>query len=161
MDEIKQSGRSLDLALDGQCDSPGHNASYNTVSAMDVSNNKILNFRIVHVKVSSRLILFKGISSFFDFITYFLFIFLTYFLQEVTSSQAMEKEAFIRCVTDIQENLLVPIRVISTDRHASIKKLMRTDPRFTNILNQFDAWHIGKGLIKKLLKLRRKKVCDI
>ena len=78
-------------------------------------------------------------------------------MQEVTSSQAMEKEAFIRCVTDIQENLLVPIRVISTDRHASIKKLMRTDPRFTNILHQFDAWHIGKGLIKKLLKASKKK----
>ena len=63
VDEIKQSGRSLDLALDGQCDSPGHNASYNTVSAMDVSNNKILYFRIVHVKVS-RLILLKAYHHF-------------------------------------------------------------------------------------------------
>lgn len=49
--EILQSGRSLELAVDGQCDSPGHNATYSTVSAMDTLTNKILNFKIVHVKV--------------------------------------------------------------------------------------------------------------
>lgn len=41
------------LAVDGQRDSPGHNAIYNTVSAMDVDSNKIVNFNIVHVKVST------------------------------------------------------------------------------------------------------------
>ena len=41
----------LKLAFDGQCDSPGHNAMYNTVSAIDTATNKLINFKIIHVKV--------------------------------------------------------------------------------------------------------------
>ena len=51
IEEITASGRNLQLAVDGQCDTPGHNATYSTVSAMDSETNKLLNFRIVHVKV--------------------------------------------------------------------------------------------------------------
>ena len=51
IEEIKWSGRMLELALDGQCDSPGHNAPYNTVSAIDTATNKLINFRVVHVKI--------------------------------------------------------------------------------------------------------------
>jgi len=36
----------------------------------------------------------------------------------------MEKEGFIRCVDILEQNL--SIDAISTDRHPSIKKLMRT-----------------------------------
>ena len=35
IEEIKKCGRVLELAVDGQCDSPGHSATYNTVSAID------------------------------------------------------------------------------------------------------------------------------
>ena len=80
------------------------------------------------------------------------------FLQEVTSSQAMEKEGFIHCVNDIQDDLFLPIRLISTDRHPSIKKLMRVDDRYNHIIHQFDPWHIGKSIIKKLLQASRKQV---
>ena len=59
INEIQESGRSIDLAVDGQCDSPGHNATYCTVTAMDTFTNKVLNFRIVHVKVS--LCYFQGL----------------------------------------------------------------------------------------------------
>ena len=52
INEIRESGRSLYLAVDGQCDSPGHNATYNTVTMLDTETNKILDFSIVHVKVS-------------------------------------------------------------------------------------------------------------
>ena len=51
--EILESKRSLVLAADGQCDSPGHNATYNTVSMLDTETNKILDFKIVHVRVST------------------------------------------------------------------------------------------------------------
>ena len=61
IDQIITSGRSLELAVDGQCDTPGHNATYSTVSAMDCETNKILNFRIIHVKVQ---LLAYRISSF-------------------------------------------------------------------------------------------------
>ena len=55
IEDIIASGRKLELAIDGQCDSPGHNASYSTVTAMDTFNNKVLNFKIVHVKVRRAL----------------------------------------------------------------------------------------------------------
>ena len=38
------------LNSDGQCDSPGHSATYNTVSAIDAETNKVINFRVVNVK---------------------------------------------------------------------------------------------------------------
>ena len=38
----------LELALDGHCDS-------HTVSAIDTTTNKLINFRVVHVKVSNYL----------------------------------------------------------------------------------------------------------
>ena len=51
IEEIKSKNRALSLGMDGQCDSPGHNATYSTVSAMDSHTNKILHFQIIHVKV--------------------------------------------------------------------------------------------------------------
>ena len=45
----------LELALDGQCDSPGHNATYNTISAIYTTINKLINLRVVHVKVCNYL----------------------------------------------------------------------------------------------------------
>ena len=52
-EEIRESGRTLSLAVDGQCDSPGHNATYNTATTLEVKTNKVLDFKIVHVKVRS------------------------------------------------------------------------------------------------------------
>lgn len=40
----------LQLAIDGQCDSPGHSATYCTVSAVDTITEKILDFNVVDVK---------------------------------------------------------------------------------------------------------------
>ena len=49
--KIKKYGRVLELAVDGQSDSPGHSATYNTVSANDAETNKVINFRVGYVKV--------------------------------------------------------------------------------------------------------------
>ena len=57
----------LELALDGQCDSPGHNATYSTVSAIDTATNKLINFRVVHVKVCKYLNETTHYVSFCDF----------------------------------------------------------------------------------------------
>lgn len=69
----------------------------------------------------------------------------------------MEKEGFIRCIENIKDGLDVDIHAISTDRHNQIKKLMRVDERFNNIIHQFDPWHIAKGMSKKLSKASKKK----
>ena len=39
-EEIREPGGMLPLALDGQCDSPGHNATYNTVTAQELKQIK-------------------------------------------------------------------------------------------------------------------------
>ena len=69
----------------------------------------------------------------------------------------MEKEAFVRCILDILNVMDLPVRVISTYRHTGIKKLMRTEERFQDILHQFDPWHVGKSLLKKFMKASQKK----
>ena len=73
-------------------------------------------------------------------------------LQEVTSFQAMEKEAFIRCINNIHHLQNLPIKMLSTDRHVSIKKLMKTDERFKHIEHQFDPWHLAKGILEKIMQ---------
>ena len=46
-------------------------------------------------------------------------------------------------IMDILNVMDLSIRILSTDRHVSIKKLMKTDERFRHILNQFDPCHVG------------------
>ena len=83
-----------------------------------------------------------------------------FYLQEVTSSQAMEKEAFIRCINNIHHSQNLPIKMLSTDRNLSIKKL-KIDERFKHIKHQFDPWHVAKGYWKKKCNLRQPKVSII
>ena len=76
---------------------------------------------------------------------------------QCASCVAMEKEAFTRCMWNILNVMDLPIRVVSRDTHVSIKKLMKTNERFRNILHQFDPWHVGKSIFKKIMKASRKK----
>ena len=64
----------------------------------------------------------------------------------------MEREAFIRCINNIHHSQNLPIKMLSTDRHVSIKKLMKTDERFKHIERQFDPWHVAKGIFKKIMQ---------
>ena len=66
----------------------------------------------------------------------------------------MEKEGFIRCVDTISKHH--DVRMISTDRHNQIKKLMRSD-KYKDIIHQFDPWHVAKSILKKLIKASKKK----
>ena len=69
----------------------------------------------------------------------------------------MEKEAFTRSLHHILSKFKLDVSVVSTDRHRSIKCLMRTDKRFKHIEHQFDPWHIAKGLLKKIMDAAKKK----
>ena len=82
--------------------------------------------------------------------------FLLFSFQEVTSSVAMEKEGFTRCMLDILNVLDLPIRVVSTDKYVSIKKLMKTDERFRHIFHQFDIWHVEESILKTIMKASQK-----
>ena len=70
-------------------------------------------------------------------------------LQELTSSQGMEKEAFIRSINNIHYSQNLPIKILSTERHVSRKKLMKTDEKFKHIEHQFDPWHVANRILKK------------
>ena len=42
LEEIKKCEEPVAISCDGQCDSPGHNATYCTVTSMDVKTNKVI-----------------------------------------------------------------------------------------------------------------------
>ena len=64
---------------------------------------------------------------------------------EVTSSNAMEKEGFERCIQDLAREE-VTIKRIATDRHTSISSSMKKD--HGEIDHQYDAWHFSKWVTK-------------
>ena len=69
----------------------------------------------------------------------------------------MELEGFVRCVDQVEEEK--EIDSVATDRHAMIKKRMRTS--YSHIKHRFDPWHVAKGISKKLTKLSKKKGMSI
>ena len=73
---------------------------------------------------------------------------------EVTSSNAMEKEGFQRCVKYLQDNN-IKINRIATDRHTSIAKEMRKNQK--KIKHQYDTWHMSKWVVKQLNKKAKKR----
>lgn len=50
MREIRLDNRPVELGIDGQCDSPGHSATYCTVTAIDVKTEKVLDINVLDVK---------------------------------------------------------------------------------------------------------------
>jgi len=77
---------------------------------------------------------------------------------EVTSSNAMEKEGFERCLARLQAED-VTIRRIATDRHTSISSAMNKEHK--EIKHQFDVWHLSKWVVKQLTKKAKVKGCEI
>ncbi|XP_074641162.1 uncharacterized protein LOC141898914 [Tubulanus polymorphus] len=73
--------------------------------------------------------------------------------KEVTSSSAMEKEGLIRSLHELSSFGIV-VKELVTDRHVSIRKMMRTD--YSNIKHSFDVWHLEKVLEKNYWLLVKK-----
>ena len=69
----------------------------------------------------------------------------------------MEKEGFIRTVDRLEYDFGASIRMISTDRHVQIKKIMNKDERYKHIIHEHDPWHIAKGISKKLVQASKKR----
>jgi hypothetical protein len=77
-------------------------------------------------------------------------------VKEVKNSQGMEKEGFIQTINRLENHFGITIRVVSTDRHIQIRKMMQTSPRYKHIIHQFDPWHMAKNVNKNLMKLGKK-----
>ena len=64
---------------------------------------------------------------------------------EVTSSNAMEKEGFERCIQDLAREE-VTIKRIATYRHSSISSSMKKG--HGEIDHRYDVWHLSKWVLK-------------
>ena len=71
---------------------------------------------------------------------------------EVTSSNAMEKEGLLRCVKFLFAVGLTISHLI-TDRHSAITKWIYEN---LDVNHRFDIWHVAKGLCVSLNKYQ----CD-
>ena len=78
-------------------------------------------------------------------------------VSEVTSSNAMEKEGFQRCIKSLQDDR-VQIDRIATDRHVSISSFMNKE--HPQINHQYDVWHLSKWVVKKLTSKAQQKGCE-
>lgn len=67
------------------------------------------------------------------------------------------KGSLYTLMLDILNIMDLPIRVASTDRPVSRKKLMKTHERFRHMLFQFDLWHVGKSILKRVIKTFQRK----
>ena len=74
-------------------------------------------------------------------------------VSEVSSSNAMEKEGFSRCLQDLEEKGIM-INRIATDRHVSIRSMKKD---FPHINHQYDVWHLSKWVVKKLTNKAKQK----
>ena len=72
------------------------------------------------------------------------------------NSQRMEWDGFKSVVDRLQEHG-IKIGSITADRLKQIRSYMRKFLK--HILHQFDVWHVGKNIKKKLVKLAKKKSC--
>ncbi|KAG0445342.1 hypothetical protein HPB47_016444 [Ixodes persulcatus] len=95
---LQLEGQKVDLAGDGQCDSPGFSAKYMTYSLHAAQLNKILHLEQVQVGECA----------------------------EEKSSTSMEKHAFLRRLEKVKDRKLNVVS-LSTDRHVQAAKHMRTE----------------------------------
>ena len=68
-------------------------------------------------------------------------------VNEVTSSNAMERKGFKRCTDEIQNQGLT-IHRIAIDRHLSISSDM--NKKYQNIKHQFEICHVAKSVVNRL-----------
>ena len=52
LDKLRASNRALVLGGDGRCGSPGHSAKYGTYSLIELTCNKVVDYKLVQVGVN-------------------------------------------------------------------------------------------------------------
>ncbi|KTG37087.1 hypothetical protein cypCar_00040323 [Cyprinus carpio] len=75
---------------------------------------------------------------------------------DVVNSQRMEKDGLERCLRQLEERG-VRIQILVTDRHPSVIKFLK-DSR-PGVVHKFDAWHMAKGVAKKIHQIANLKSC--
>ncbi|XP_056128559.1 uncharacterized protein LOC130106453 [Rhinichthys klamathensis goyatoka] len=75
-------------------------------------------------------------------------------VSQASSSVAMEPLAFKKALEKILDEG-IDVKVVTTDRHPSIRKIMREE--YPSIIHQFDPWHVAKGFKKKMVAASNRK----
>ncbi|XP_026114078.1 uncharacterized protein LOC113092627 [Carassius auratus] len=75
---------------------------------------------------------------------------------EVGNSQRMEKEGLETSLRELEQRG-VTVRKIVTDRHPGVMKFLRESR--PSILHRYDAWHMAKGVGKKIDELAKQRSC--
>ncbi|XP_066923498.1 uncharacterized protein [Clytia hemisphaerica] len=70
----------------------------------------------------------------------------------------MEKEGFKKVMSKVKSKCITP-KQVTTDRHTGIRKQMREQE--TEMIHQFDIWHLVKSLKKHLRAAAKKASCKI
>ncbi|KAH6920774.1 hypothetical protein HPB50_028237 [Hyalomma asiaticum] len=78
--------------------------------------------------------------------------------EDVKSSTCMEKYAFVKSLKVVKERRL-KVTSVTTDRHVQITKHMRMNE--PTVKHYFDAWHISKGIKKKLAAHSKRAGCSV
>lgn len=68
----------------------------------------------------------------------------------------MKKTTFKAALDELMEKNL-NIKIICTDRHVSIRNLIRE--QYTKIKHQFDVWYLAKDVVKEILEVSHQKSC--
>lgn len=110
---------------DGRCDSPGHCAKYGTYTLMEVKFGFVVDFCVLNTADA-----------------------------KVKNSNAMEPMGMRHCLDNLKK-WDIEIKVLTTDRHISIRKILRVE--YPTIIHQFDLWHLVKSIVKKIVKICGKK----
>ncbi|XP_067290036.1 uncharacterized protein [Pseudorasbora parva] len=74
----------------------------------------------------------------------------------VGNSQRMEKEGLQRCLRQL-EHRGVRVHTIVTDRHPAVMKFLKENR--PDVVHKFDAWHMAKGVAKKIDQLAKTRTC--
>ncbi|XP_044127705.1 uncharacterized protein LOC122921637 [Bufo gargarizans] len=73
------------------------------------------------------------------------------------SSVSLEKNAFKETIDRIIEKN-INVRIVATDRHVSIRKLIKDE--YPRIIHQFDVWHLAKSVGQKILTASKTQNCS-
>ena len=78
-------------------------------------------------------------------------------VSQASSSVAMEKVGSKKAL-DAMLASGVHVKVMATDRHTGIRKMLRED--YENMDHQFDVWHLSKSIVKRLTTKAKAKDCQ-